>query len=244
MTVLATPFLPHRAAVCHPVARAIAASLVAIALLMPLPAGAQVRPTTIEWDANTDGLTAGYAVFVGISPGTPLATFNVGGATRAVLPLPLGGRYFVAVRGYDASGSLGPSSVEAEIDLSAAPGGEQDQRDDASRAPFFSIRGDVRSLRAPLNALAVFVDQSLHDLEDPPLLVAGQPANNVERALCLAERAGAFGGSLTRTGVDADDVVDAHVEALRQERQHVAARRLLAPFPVSNVGVRDSDRLS
>lgn len=100
----------------------VAAGLGLIVSLTASAAGAQIRPATLEWDANTDGVTAGYAVFVGLAPGAPLATLDVGPSTRAVLPLPLGGRYFVAIRGYEASGALGPASVETEIDLVAAPG--------------------------------------------------------------------------------------------------------------------------
>lgn len=85
------------------------------------PASAQVR-ITAAWNPNTDGLTAGYRVFVGTAPGSPMADIDVGAATSAVLPLPLGSVYYVTVRGYTTQGALGPASVEAIVDLSGPPG--------------------------------------------------------------------------------------------------------------------------
>lgn len=82
---------------------------------------AQIR-VTAAWDANTDGLTAGYRVFVGTTPGVALAVIDVGGATTAALRLPVGATYYVTVRAYSAVGSLGPTSVEAVVDLTAPPG--------------------------------------------------------------------------------------------------------------------------
>ena len=95
-----------------------------LALLLGLaaaPAFAQVR-VGVAWDTNTDGLTAGYRVFVGTSPGAPLTNVDVGAATSAVLPLAPGIVYYVSVRGYSAQGALGPPSGEQTVDLAAAPG--------------------------------------------------------------------------------------------------------------------------
>jgi predicted phage tail protein len=83
---------------------------------------AQTRVAVLEWDANTDALTAGYQVLVGTVPGNPSATYDVGAATRASVPLSLGARYYVAVRGYAANGAAGPVSVEATVDLTGVPG--------------------------------------------------------------------------------------------------------------------------
>ncbi len=82
---------------------------------------AQVR-VTAAWDANTDGLTAGYQVVVGTTPGVIVATLDVGAATSVVLPLQPGAAYSVTVRAYTATGVLGPTSVEAVVDLTAPPG--------------------------------------------------------------------------------------------------------------------------
>lgn len=93
----------------------------AIALVGTLwPAAAQAL--TIAWDPNTDGVTAGYYVSVGLAPGAPLAVFDAGTASHIALPLPVGSRYFVAVSGYGADRRPGPTSPELPIDLSAAPG--------------------------------------------------------------------------------------------------------------------------
>lgn len=85
-------------------------------------ASAQTRVAVLEWDANTDAVTAGYQVLVGTSPGNPSATYDVGAATRASVTLATGARYFIAVRGYAANGAPGPVSVEASIDLTGVPG--------------------------------------------------------------------------------------------------------------------------
>jgi len=92
-----------------------------LAVLWAGDAAAQTKSATLEWDANTDALTAGYQVLVGTAPGTAAVTIDVGLATRTALPLPLGGRYYIAVRGYAANGAPGPVSVEAIVDLTGPP---------------------------------------------------------------------------------------------------------------------------
>lgn len=84
-------------------------------------ASAQTRVAVLEWDANTDAVTAGYQVLVGTAPGNPSATYDVGAATRASVTLATGARYFIAVRGYAANGAPGPVSVEASVDLTGVP---------------------------------------------------------------------------------------------------------------------------
>lgn len=99
-------------------------SVVLSLLAMSVSAGAasaQVR-ITAAWEPNVDGLTAGYRVAVGTTPGVPLAEIDAGAATSATLPLPPGNIYYVTVRGYSAQGALGPSSPEAVVDLSGPPG--------------------------------------------------------------------------------------------------------------------------
>ncbi len=92
-----------------------------LAVLWAGPAAAQTKLATLAWDANTDPLTAGYQVLVGTAPGTTAVTLDVGRATSTSLPLPLGGRYFLSVRGYAADGSPGPTSVETIVDLTGRP---------------------------------------------------------------------------------------------------------------------------
>lgn len=108
----------YRAALARNAARVLALLL---SLAVVPEAFAQIR-VTAAWNPNTDSLTAGYRVFVGTAPGSPGTSIDVGMATSAVLTLPPGNLYFVAVRGYTAAGVLGPPSVEAQVDLSAPPG--------------------------------------------------------------------------------------------------------------------------
>lgn len=115
--------------------------ILALVFAAPLPAAAQMR-VTATWQANEDGLTAGYEVFVGTSPGVPLAMIDTGLATSAQLPLPAGGVYYISVRAYTAQGLMGPSTGHAIIDLSAPPGVPS------------AFRADVDGPRATLNWFA------------------------------------------------------------------------------------------
>jgi hypothetical protein len=108
--------------------RTIRACALALVLgLVPAAASAQIR-VTAAWDANADGLTAGYRVFIGTAPGVPLAEIDAGGATSAVLSLPPGAVYYVTIRAYTSQGRLGPSSADAVVDLSSPPGAPTDFR--------------------------------------------------------------------------------------------------------------------
>ncbi len=115
------------------------AAVLALLLTAPVTASAQIR-VTAAWEPNLDAVTAGYRVTVRTSPGgTPLAEINAGTATRVELPLPQGSVYYVTVRAYSPQGLVGPSSVEAIVDLSAAPG------------PPAAFWADVNGPRATLN---------------------------------------------------------------------------------------------
>ena len=97
-------------------------SLAALAVLtLAGPVFAQL-PVSMAWDSANDGVTVGHQVLVGIQPNNPLVTLDVGPATRVVLPLPPGGVYYVAVRGYTGVGLPGPSTPETVVDLANAPG--------------------------------------------------------------------------------------------------------------------------
>lgn len=84
-------------------------------------AAAQI-PVTVAWDAVPDGVTVGFEVQVGVAPGAPLVTIDVGTNTRTTLPLPAAGVYYVSVRGYSAERNVGPSTPELVVDLVTAPG--------------------------------------------------------------------------------------------------------------------------
>lgn len=126
MTFLSpAPTTPHQRTPCRKVLWGWRIRVTTLAILLGCvavqAAFAQIR-VTAAWDANTDGLTAGYQVVVATTAGVTVATLNVGTATSVVLPLQPGAAYSVTVRAYTASGALGPPSVEAVVDLTAPPG--------------------------------------------------------------------------------------------------------------------------
>lgn len=86
----------------------------------PMEAFAQI-PITVAWDANADGLTTGYLVTIGTTPGAPQATVDAGLATSTVLPLAPGAVYHVAVQAYDIQRNAGPATPEILVDLANAP---------------------------------------------------------------------------------------------------------------------------
>jgi hypothetical protein len=108
-----------------------------VSLSVALPAFAQIR-VTAAWDPNTDGLTAGYMVFVGTSPGAEQHSLDAGSDTSAVLPLPLGAVYYISVRAYDALRQVGPASNQATLDLASSPGAPEGLQ--------ASVNGSVASL--------------------------------------------------------------------------------------------------
>lgn len=84
-------------------------------------AAAQPTQVTAVWDANNDGVTLGYVVYYGTSPGSYQWSLDAGAQTQASLTVNRGSRYFFTVRAYNASAMLGPASNEATIDLPASP---------------------------------------------------------------------------------------------------------------------------
>lgn len=97
------------------------AAAIVVVLVSAASAAGQI-PVTAAWDPNADGLTAGYRVSIGTSPGAAIAVLDVGAATSVSLPLPPGSVYYVSVRGYTAAGMEGPPSAQAVVDLASAPG--------------------------------------------------------------------------------------------------------------------------
>jgi hypothetical protein len=74
----------------------------------------EARPYTLEWDANTDGVTVGYRVYYGTAPETyqPAEGIDVDNATQFQVDLLPGATYYFAVRGYNSDDELGPPSAE------------------------------------------------------------------------------------------------------------------------------------
>lgn len=102
-------------------------------------ASAQVQTVTAAWEANTDPLTAGYHVLVGLRPDDPLAILDVAKSTSVRLPLPVGARYYVSVRAYASIGALGGATDEMVIDLQSLPGPPVDVQTDGS-GPAATVR--------------------------------------------------------------------------------------------------------
>lgn len=100
----------------------LAVLLAGIGFLAPVNVAAQVRNVRAAWERNSDGVTAGYHVLVGTAPNQPLVVLDAGAATSVALPLPVGNRYYISVRGYTASGEAGPATSEALVDLASRPG--------------------------------------------------------------------------------------------------------------------------
>ena len=74
----------------------------------------EARPYTLLWDANTDGVTIGYIVFVGTAPDTyvPAAGTDVEDATEFQLNLVPGTTYYFRVQAYAEGNVVGPLSDE------------------------------------------------------------------------------------------------------------------------------------
>ena len=93
-------------------------------LVAASPAAAQTRTVTAVWDANTDNHTRGYVLAYGTAPGQYRWSHDAGAQTSAQITLEAGAVYYFSVRAYDASGTYGPGSAEAMIDLSGGPTAE------------------------------------------------------------------------------------------------------------------------
>jgi predicted phage tail protein len=68
---------------------------------------------TIEWDPPTDGVTTGFIVWGGTSPGSYSSSIDVGMATSyTVANLPDGATFYFVVQSYNAEGDVSPMSEE------------------------------------------------------------------------------------------------------------------------------------
>jgi hypothetical protein len=82
---------------------------------------AQTTTITLEWDANTDGNTAGYRLYYGNSSASLPNSVDAGSAVSRQLTLNNGSTYYFVVRAYNASGVMGPASNQASIALDGSP---------------------------------------------------------------------------------------------------------------------------
>ena len=95
-----------------PPTRARMALIIAVFSLL-VPAFGEAASVTLEWDRNSDDVTAGYYVYYGTSSGNYSGNVDVGSSTTAVVNLndPYATYYF-AVQAYSATGDRSPMSVE------------------------------------------------------------------------------------------------------------------------------------
>ena len=88
-------------------------ALIIAAFLLLVPAFGQAASVTLEWDPNTDGVTAGYFVYYGTQAGNYSGTVDVGSSTSAVVNLnDPNATYYFAVQAYSPTGERSPLSTE------------------------------------------------------------------------------------------------------------------------------------
>jgi hypothetical protein len=90
------------------------ARFILVLLVLTSPRAAAAADLTLAWDPATDGVTTGYVVFVGTSPGLYARELWVGKVTTyTVQGLTAGATYYFVVRAHDAAGRLSGPSNEA-----------------------------------------------------------------------------------------------------------------------------------
>ena len=83
------------------------------AFLLLTPAYGEAASVTLEWDRNSDGITAGYFVYYGTESGKYSGTIDVGSSTSAVVNInDPNADYYFAVQAYSATGEKSPLSTE------------------------------------------------------------------------------------------------------------------------------------
>ena len=88
-------------------------ALIVAAFLFLAPAFVEAAAVTLEWDRNSDGITAGYFVLYGIESGKYSGTVDVGSSTSAVVNLSdPNATYYFAVQAYSATGEKSAPSTE------------------------------------------------------------------------------------------------------------------------------------
>jgi hypothetical protein len=91
-------------------------------MLLTASAAHAQHTVTATWDRNTDSFTTGYRLFYGTTSGNYQWSVDVGNVVNAPLNL-AAGRYFFAVRAYNAAYQYGPPSTEVTFTVgsTAAP---------------------------------------------------------------------------------------------------------------------------
>ena len=88
-------------------------ALIIGAVLLLVPALAHAASVVLEWDRNSDGLTAGYYVYYGTQSGNYTGSVDVGSSTSAVVNLnDPNATYYFAVQAYSSTGEKSPLSPE------------------------------------------------------------------------------------------------------------------------------------
>lgn len=97
-----------------------ARAVVVMALLVLAPATVHAQNINLAWDPSVTPEVVGYTVDVGLSPGTPGQTFDVGPATTFTFTQAVPGtRYYFSVRSYDGENrsSLPSNTVSWKINV-------------------------------------------------------------------------------------------------------------------------------
>jgi hypothetical protein len=100
----------------------------ALALAAPLSLAHAQAPivdrgqVTLAWDANDDGITVGYIVYIANAPGEYFDAYDVGDVTEWTYrnASARGERFYFAVAAYSADGLVGPLSEEVDTTLGEA----------------------------------------------------------------------------------------------------------------------------
>jgi hypothetical protein len=86
--------------------------LILVLALLLSSVSVRAADVTLGWDPATDGITSGYVVAYGTSPGAYTQQQDVGFVTSAVVSGLVASPYYFAVRAYDATGTLSDYSNE------------------------------------------------------------------------------------------------------------------------------------
>ena len=100
-------------------------ALISAAFSLLVPSLGEAASVTLEWDRNSDGLTAGYYVYYGTESGKYAANVDVGSSTTAVVNLnDPNATYYFAVQAYSATGEKSGFSTEVMWLPSGTPSGQ------------------------------------------------------------------------------------------------------------------------
>src|SRR5262245_13465156 len=160
-------------------------ALIVAAFLLLVPAFGQAAPVTLEWDANSDGVTVGYYVYYGTQSGNYSGTADVGSSTSAVVNLnDPNATYYFAVQAYSATGEKSPLSAEVMWSQGGTPsGGTPTGGAPTGGAP----GGQAPDLRNP-GSMSTVVGQSANlqlSASDPAGLVLSYSVNGLPPGLTL-----------------------------------------------------------